>query len=82
VLEFPHLEFEKLNEAEHLGYRSGTQYDIIYERLLRYPRASLGRKNPERDPPLRGQADYMLEINGRYWYDLKFGQFNYCFLNI
>ena len=73
--EFPHLEFEKLNEAavreqvispflQHLGYRSCTQYDIIYERLLRYPRASLGRKNPERDPPLRGSADYILEING------------------
>lgn len=75
MLEFPHLEFEKLNEAavreqvispflQHLGYRSCTQYDIIYERLLRYPRTSLGRKNPERDPPLRGSADYILEING------------------
>ncbi len=75
MLEFPHLEFEKLNEVavreqvispflQYLGYRSCSQYDIIYERLLRYPRVSLGRKNHKRDPPLRGSADYILEING------------------
>ena len=72
--EFPGLKFESLNEAavreqviapilQHLGYRSGTRYDIIYERLLRYPKVSLGRKDSKKDPPLRGSADYVLEVD-------------------
>jgi hypothetical protein len=68
------LDFEKLNEADirgevlepllhRLGYRSGTRSNIIREQSLRYPKASLGRKNPAKDPELRGKADYILEVN-------------------
>jgi hypothetical protein len=28
---------------------------------LRYPRQFLGRKNPHKDPQLRGKADYIFE---------------------
>lgn len=45
-----------------LGYRSGTENNIIREQSLRYPRSSLGRKNPAKDPELRGKADYILDI--------------------
>jgi hypothetical protein len=50
-----------------LGYQRGTAADIIREVHLRYPRVSLGRKNPRRDPPLGGYADYMLEASGVRW---------------
>lgn len=70
------LKFEKLNESDireeviapllrALGYRSGTENNIIREQSLRYPRTFLGRKKPERDPLLRGRADYILEVNRR-----------------
>src|SRR3990172_9579287 len=69
------LQFEELNETDvreeviapllrDLGYRSGTTYNIIREQSLRYPRAFLGRKDPTKDPELRGKADYIVEVNG------------------
>jgi hypothetical protein len=48
----------------HLGYRAQSSANIIREQSLRYPRAFLGRKNRRRDPPLRGRADYILEVEG------------------
>ena len=47
-----------------LGYRTGTQFDVVREQSLRYPKIFLGRKNPTRDMPLRGKADYILEVTG------------------
>jgi Type I restriction enzyme R protein N terminus (HSDR_N) len=46
-----------------LGYRTGTENDIIREQSLRYPKSFLGTKNPLKDPDLRGRADYILEAN-------------------
>jgi hypothetical protein len=68
--------FESFNETDvreeiiapllrRLGYRSGTKYNIIREQSLRYPQLSLGRKIPKKDPPLRGKADYILEVEDR-----------------
>jgi hypothetical protein len=48
-----------------LGYRTGSVNHIIRELSLSYPRISLGRKNKKKDPPLRGRADYILEVNSR-----------------
>jgi Type I restriction enzyme R protein N terminus (HSDR_N) len=48
-----------------LGYRSGTRNNIIREQSLRYGRLSLGRKDPKKDPELRGKADYILEVDKR-----------------
>jgi hypothetical protein len=70
------LSFEGLNEADireeviapllrRLGYRSGSRNDVIREQSLRYPRLSLGRKDRQRDPELRGKADYILEVEKR-----------------
>jgi hypothetical protein len=49
----------------YLGYRSGTSANVIREQSLslRYPKASLGRKNPKKDPELRGRADYICKID-------------------
>lgn len=71
---FDSLDFEQLNETDvreeviapllrRLGYRSGTQANIIREQSLRYPKQFLGRKDPKRDPELRGKADYVLEVD-------------------
>ena len=38
---------------------------MIGEQLLCYNRQSLGRKNPKKDPELRGKADYVLEVDRR-----------------
>jgi hypothetical protein len=68
--------FEKFNETDVreeiiapllrlLGYRSGSQNDVIREQPLRYPFLTIGRKNPNKDPKLRGKADYILEIQNR-----------------
>ena len=73
---FPQLDFDQFNEADvreeviapllrELGYRSGTEHDVIREQLLRYPRQVLGRKDRSKDPELRGKADYILEANHR-----------------
>jgi hypothetical protein len=76
---FTPLPFEKLNEADvreeviapllrRLRYKTGSESNIIREQLLRYPRLSLGRKDPKKDPELRGKADYILEVGGcRRW---------------
>jgi hypothetical protein len=74
---FEPIDFQQMNEADvreeilapllrRLGYRSGTTNNIIREQplSLRYPRAFLGRKNPNKDPLLRGKADYICEVEG------------------
>jgi hypothetical protein len=72
---FEPLKFEELNESDvreeviapllrALGYRSGTDNNVVREQLLRYPRVFRGRKNPPKDPLLRGKADYILEVQG------------------
>lgn len=72
---FEPISFDHLNETDvreeilaplikHLGYRSGTPNNVIREQSLRYPRAFIGRKNPNKDPILRGKADYILEAGG------------------
>lgn len=72
---FPPLPFDRMNEADvreevlapllrMLGYRTGTEFDIVREQLLRYPKVFLGRKNPSKDALLRGNADYILEVDG------------------
>ncbi|WOH71129.1 type I restriction enzyme HsdR N-terminal domain-containing protein [Bradyrhizobium sp. NDS-1] len=71
---FPPMNFDGMNEADiraeiidpllrHLGYRSGTEFNIVRERALRYPRRSLGRKKPT-DPEIKGRPDYILEMRG------------------
>lgn len=47
-----------------LGYASGTNYNILREFPLKYPRIQLGRKKGKKDPLLRGRADYILEVDG------------------
>jgi hypothetical protein len=48
-----------------LGYRTGTPNDIRREVTLRYPHDFLGRKKPASDPPIRGRADYLLDVDQR-----------------
>jgi hypothetical protein len=73
---FTPLPFERLNETDvreeviapllrQLGYRAGSENDVIREQSLRYPKRSLGLKNPKTDPELRGKADYILEVGRR-----------------
>ncbi len=73
-MEFP-ASLDGFNEADvreeiiapllrHFGYRARSCANIIREQSLRYPREFLGRKNPHRDPPLRGRADYILDVDG------------------
>ncbi|MEW6165632.1 MAG: hypothetical protein AB1642_11275 [Pseudomonadota bacterium] len=50
---------------KQLGYRIGTEFNIVREQGLRYEHLYLGRKVPERDPILRGKADYILEVRER-----------------
>jgi hypothetical protein len=47
-----------------LGYKAGSRANIIREQPLRYPKEYLGHKKPRRDPPLRGRADYILDVDG------------------
>lgn len=56
-----------------LGFRHGTQANIRTEVALKYDRAFLGRKNPAKDPPLRGRADYICEAisYGRWVVEVK-----------
>jgi hypothetical protein len=69
------MNLEDLNETDvreeiiaplirKLGYRSGTLHNVLREQSLRYPRIFLGRKDYNKDPPLRGKADYILEAGG------------------
>jgi hypothetical protein len=71
-VEFPVYDFDKMGETDvreeiiapllrHLGYRSGTQFDVIREQHLTYSRIQLGREKAT-DPPLRGKADYICEV--------------------
>jgi hypothetical protein len=46
-----------------LGYRRGTENDILREFPLSYERLFLGRKKAT-DPPLRGRPDYVLAVAG------------------
>lgn len=73
---FPSVDFARFSEADvreeviapllrHLGYKTGTENDVIREQPLRYDKSFLGRKNPKRDWPLRGRADYICEAQGR-----------------
>lgn len=70
------MNFDQLNETDVreeiiapwlrcLGYRTGTEHNIRRELSLRYEKLSLGRKKIDRDPVLRGKADYVLEAGGR-----------------
>lgn len=70
---FMPMAFESFNETDvreeviaplvrALGYQSGTEFNAIREQSLRYPKSYLGRKNPAKDPELRGKADYVLEV--------------------
>ncbi len=74
--DFPPLPFDRMNEADVreevlaplvrlLGYRTGTEFNVVREQSLRYARMFLGRKDPNKDPELRGKADYILEVRGR-----------------
>lgn len=47
-----------------LGYERGTNNNILREFQLSYNRNFLGTKKPEKDPPLRGKADYILAVIG------------------
>ncbi len=55
-----------------LGYERNTSNDILRERSLRYDRVFLGRKK-DNDPPLRGRADYILNVTGvaRWAFEIK-----------
>lgn len=68
-------DFESMNETDvreaivrpflaQLGYAHGTQANIRTEVSLKYEKAFLGRKNPGKDPPLAGRADYICEAVG------------------
>jgi hypothetical protein len=71
-MEFPPYDFDALNEADireeiiapllrSLGYRSGTENNVIREQPLNYPKSFLGCKKGS-DPILRGRADYICEV--------------------
>jgi hypothetical protein len=58
---------------ERLGYRLGTKANIRTELRLTYPHTFLGRKNPKKDPPLAGRADYICDAIsfGRWVVEVK-----------
>lgn len=77
-------DFDKMNETDvrealvrplltRLGYEHGTEANIRTEQTFRYEKAFLGRKNPKKDPPLVGRADYILDILsvGRWVVEVK-----------
>ncbi len=79
-----HPDFDSMNETdvreivvrpilERLGYKHGTEATIITEKTLRYDHAFLGRKDPKKDPPLTGRADYICEVisYGRWIVEVK-----------
>lgn len=68
-MDFPVFNFNAMGEADvreeivaplirHLGYRAGTQHDVIREQALSYPKLALGRQK-NTDPLVRGRADYI-----------------------
>jgi hypothetical protein len=58
---------------ESLGYRHGADAYIRTEQTLRYGKAFLGRKKPNRDPDLVGRADYICGVVsfGRWVVEVK-----------
>lgn len=77
-------DFDAMNETDvretivrpllhKLGYAHGTQANIRTEVHLKYDGAFLGHKNPKKDPPLRGRADYICEAitYGRWVVEVK-----------
>ncbi|MCA6123533.1 type I restriction enzyme HsdR N-terminal domain-containing protein [Bradyrhizobium sp. WSM 1704] len=56
-----------------LGYSHGTAANIRTEYTLQYDRAFLGRKDRDKDPKLRGRADYICEVipYGRWIVEVK-----------
>ncbi len=75
-MEFPKYNFNRLNETDireeiiapllrYLGYRSGTDNNVIREQPLSYPKSYLGRKKSN-DPILRGRADYICEVHAQF----------------
>lgn len=77
-------DFDTMNETDvreiivrpllnRLGYAHGTVANIRTEVPLRYDRAFLGRKQPKRDPPLAGRADYICDAisYGRWAVEVK-----------
>ncbi len=78
----PH--FDTMNETDvreiivrpllhRLGYSQGTIANIRTEVPLRYDKAFLGRKQPKKDPPLAGRADYICDATsyGRWTVEVK-----------
>src|SRR5215475_14693399 len=72
-MNFPTFDFAQLGEPDvreeiiapllnHLGYRAGTDWNIIREQSLRYPRVYIGTKKTAKDPLLRGEADYICDV--------------------
>jgi hypothetical protein len=72
-MNFPTFDFAQLGEPDvreeiiapllkHLGYRAGTDWNIIREQSLRYPRVYIGTKKQGKDPLLRGEADYICDV--------------------
>jgi hypothetical protein len=57
----------------HLGYKHGTDAYVQTEFSLSYSPAFLGRKNPSKDPVLRGRADYVCGVvaAGRWVVEVK-----------
>jgi hypothetical protein len=79
-----HPDFDNMNETDvreiivrplltRLGFAHGTQANIRTEVTLRYDKAFLGRKDPKKDPPLAGRADYICEAisYGRWAVEVK-----------
>lgn len=80
-MEFPPRDFSnsKFNEQvvreqvlapmlNDLGYATGTVNDILLEVPLPYPRISMGRRKPDKDPELTGRADYICVVEeSLYW---------------
>jgi Type I restriction enzyme R protein N terminus (HSDR_N) len=80
---FPPIDLSKYSEADvraeiidrllaYLGYRSGTENNVVREFTLRYPKISLGRHKGS-DPLLQGRADYIVEVRdiGRWTIEAK-----------
>jgi hypothetical protein len=73
-VDFPTFNFDAMSESDvreeiiaplirFLGYRTGTENDVIREQSLSYPRLSLGRQKNS-DPLVRGRADYICVAGG------------------
>jgi hypothetical protein len=80
-MQFPPMNFDAMNEADiraevidpllrHLGYQSGTEFNIVRERTLRYPRMSFGRKK-RTDPELKGRPDYILALQLSFCFEVR-----------